>query len=290
MVPKFTSPKKLFSSSCTFSCLFFRFRPKFQFLEILFLTPKTRSVFSERRAFNPMALTHRKKYISYHDLVHIQANISSWINNDLYVPVIVTKHWGYKVNKTETHILLPLPLNLFPVLLPEWHSYKTLIQIMLLCCTTSFNGFLCLSELKPKALLQTTRPWMIQNPHWPSFLMTCYASLQSQWPCFSSNSNRPGTPRAFALTTPPAWNVPQLFEVYSQKAPSHRSHPWLLFLKFKPLPLDIFLSSSMPFVFQFCHLLVHSVFYQFILYTTYLSPRKHTPQRPGFFFGVFIHW
>lgn len=83
-------------------------------------------------------------------------------------------------------------------------------------------------------------------------------------------------------------SLPHLFEVCSQKAPSHRSRPWLLFLKFKLLPLDIFLSSSMPFVFQFCHLLVHSIFYQLILYTTYLSPRKHTPQRPGFFFLVYL--
>lgn len=75
-----------------------------------------------------------------------------------------------------------------------------------------------------------------------SHLLLClpFTPLHSHWPCFSSNSCRPGPLRDFELATPSSWKVPP--NIHSAHfLSSLRSLPkrHLLFLKFQPLPSDI---------------------------------------------------
>lgn len=74
--------------------------------------------------------------------------------------------------------------------------------------------------------------------------------------------------------------LPQFFEVFTQKAPSHGSLPWLLFLKFQPIPLTFYI---LLLAFCFSVLSPSNIFYILLIYLIiYLSPRKHTPYGPGF--------
>ena len=160
---------------------------------------------------------------------------------------------------------------------------------MILCGSTPSSGFPSHSKSKPKALLQTTRPCVIQSPHWPFFLVAvhspfcCIGLAHIQIQTINQAPSRSlhwlSLPSGMFLLQTAVWLTPSILvgfypkDTFPQKpslaAVSKISTPTTDILY--TLPCLSFLSSAPP-----------NIFYILLIYVVYyLSPRKHPPQGPG---------